>query len=202
VTILNPLYSVDMPIPESLTEMITAPSTAGLWRLRGDLLASGVPPDRHSCLLIAAFHDYLNRLQTGTSSRDFSHLASKLDISAISGVILERLAEAGDSSEMAMGILSGALTEGLMVLATRQHVHAWEGELSAVHRDAAWFLYDQLWRWTVERSPDLAPEDRRLLLDGLFEPALAPAGSGLIKAVLLGRLFQILIVSAVCDDED
>ena len=41
--------------------------------------------------------------------------------SAISGVILERLAEAGDSSEMAMGLLSGALTQRLMVLATRQH---------------------------------------------------------------------------------
>jgi len=113
-----------MSLSESLALVVSEPSPAGLWRLRGDLLGGGVPPDAPILCLIGLFHDYLDRIRTGISSRDYSHLASKLDISAISGVILERLAEAGDSQDMAMGILSGALTEGLMVLATRQHVRA------------------------------------------------------------------------------
>ena len=64
---------------------------------------------------------------------------------------------------MAMGILSGALTEGLMVLATRQHVRAWEGELESVHRKAAWQLYEELWRWSSGRNSDLSPGERRAL---------------------------------------
>jgi hypothetical protein len=129
------------------------------------------------------------------SSRDFSNLASKLDIAAVSGVILDRLAEASNPPALALDLFSGAISEGLMVLATRQHVRAWEGELSTVHRSAAWILYDELWRWTGERSPGIAPPQRRALLDELMAPILAPDSPGLLKAALICRLFQLLIAT-------
>lgn len=184
-----------MPLQDSLALVLAAPSTETLWRLRADLLAAGTPTDSRLLRLLAAFHDYLDRLATGMSSRDFSHLASKLDISAISGVILERLGEAANTSALALELLSGAVSEGLMVLATRQHVRAWEGELAAVHRSATWFLYDELWRWTTDRRPNLAGADRRSLLDELMAPILDPDASGLVKAALICRLFQILIAT-------
>ena len=184
-----------MSLSESLALVVSEPSPAGLWRLRGNLLGGGVPPDAPILCLIGLFHDYLDRIRTGISSRDYSHLASKLDISAISGVILERLAEAGDSQDLAMGILSGALTEGLMVLATRQHVRAWEGELESVHRKAAWELYEELWLWSSGRNPELSPGQRRTLIDALLEPAMTHGTSGLVKAVVIGRLFQIMLIS-------
>jgi len=184
-----------MSLSESVALVVSEPSPAGLWRLRGDLLGEGIPPDAPVVRLIGFFHEYLDRIRTGISSRDYSHLASKLDISAISGVILERLAEAGDSQDMAMGILSGALTEGLMVLATRQHVRAWEGELESVHRKAAWQLYEELWRWSSGRNPELSPGQRRALIEALLEPAIAQGTSGLVKAVVIGRLFQIMLIS-------
>ena len=184
-----------VPLPESLTLVLAAPSADTVWRLRGDLLASESPPDPRLLSLLAAFHDYLDRLATGLSSREFSNLASKLDIAAVSGVILDRLAEASDPPTLALDLLSGAVSEGLMVLATRQHVRAWEGELATVHRSAAWILYDELWRWTGERSPAISPDDRRSLLDELMAPILAPDSPGLLKAALICRLFQLLIAA-------
>jgi len=186
-----------VPLHESLALILTAPSAEAVWRLRGDLLASGKPTDGRLLQLLGAFHDYLDRLATGMSSRDHSQLASKLDISAISGVILEHLAEASDSPKLGLNLVAGALSEGLMALATRQHVKAWEGELAAVHRSAAWVLYDELWRWTEERNPGIEAAGRRELLDQLLAPALDPAQPGLLRAALICRLFQILIAAGV-----
>ncbi len=186
-----------MPLTESLAMLVSDPSPASLWQLRGDLLGEGVGPDARVLGVIAAFYDYLDRVQTGMSSRDYSHLASKLDISAISGVILERLVETRDSSEIATSILAGALSEGLMVLATRQHVRAWEGELSAVHRNAAWVLYDELWRWTAERSPEITPDHRATLIDAVLKPVMDHETPGLVRAVVICRLFQLMIASQV-----
>jgi len=190
-------YDARVPVHESLGLLLAAPSAETVWRLRGELLAAGRTPDERVFALLAAFHDYLDRLATGMSSRDFSHLASKLDISAISGVILERLAEQDSPADLALNLVSGALSEGLMVLATRQHVRAWEGELAAVHRSAAFALYQELWRWSADRSPKLDPAERRRLLDDLVAPAVDPNRPPLVRATLICRLFQLLIASEV-----
>ena len=184
-----------MPVTESLALVLTAPSAEAVWRLRGDLLASGMPPDGRLPALLGAFHDYLDRLATGMSSRDYSQLASKLDISAISGVILERLPEVSDSPKLGLNLMAGAVSEGLMALATRQHVKAWEGELAAVHRSAAWVLFDELWLWTEGRNPEVEAPQRRELLDRLLAPALDATQPGLLRAALICRLFQILIAA-------
>jgi hypothetical protein len=184
-------------LPSSLALLLTAPSAEAVWRLRGDLLEAGTPADSHLLALLGGFHDYLDRLATGMSSRDYSQLASKLDISAISGVILERLAEAADPSKLGLNLVAGAVSEGLMALATRQHVKAWEGELAAVHRSAAWVLFDELWRWTKERNPEIPALERRELLDRLLAPTLDPQQPGLLRAALICRLFQILIAAEV-----
>jgi hypothetical protein len=186
-----------MPLQDSLALVLAAPSAETVWQLRGDLLADGTPSDARVLTVLAGFHDYLDRLATGMSSRDLSHLASKLDISAISGVILERLAEPGESAERALNLVAGALSEGLMVVATRQHVRAWEGELAAVHRSAAWALYGELWRWTSSRSPELDPAARRRLLDDLVAPALDADRPPLLRAALICRLFQLLIAAEI-----
>lgn len=186
-----------MPLNESLVVILTAPSADAVWRLRGDLLEAGTPADEHLLGLLGAFHDYLDRLATGMSSRDYSQLASKLDISAISGVIFERLAEAADPSKLGLNLVAGAVSEGLMALATRQHVRAWEGELAAVHRSAAWVLFDELWRWSSERNPEINATERRGLLDRLLAPALDPQQPGLLQAALICRLFQILIATEI-----
>jgi hypothetical protein len=177
-----------------LSAILVAPTTEALWRVRADLLEARHPKDSDIWSLLSDFHDYLENLATSTSSRDFSHLASKLDISAISGVILERIAEEGEASERALRLLSGLLSEGLMALATRQHVKAWSAEVDAVHRSAAWRLYERIWRWTEGRTPELPPDQRRRLVDSLISPVSSEMAGGMERAVLVGRLFQILLL--------
>ncbi|MGE5235784.1 MAG: hypothetical protein ACM3O7_05515 [Acidobacteriota bacterium] len=186
-----------MPLADALLRLLHGPTPEALWQLRGDVLEAGVPADDRVWTVIGAFRAFLDRLSTNSSSRAYSDLASKMDISALGGVVIEEAMAAADARELAQRMLTGVITEGLAVLATRQHVKAWEGELSAVYRDATWFLYEELWRWAALRRPELAPGDRRRLLDGLLAPLTDPGTAGEVKAVVIGRLFQLLIADAL-----
>jgi hypothetical protein len=187
-------------IRAALTRALSLPTAETLWRLRADLLERGLPPDAGVWAVIDEFRRYLDQLATSTSSREYSHLASKLDVAAVGGVVLEQAFESRGGGDLGFRILSGLLSEGLMVLATRQHVKAWEGELAAVYRSAAWYLYGELWRWAERKKPDLPAAERRRLLDALFEPVHSTQTGGFYKAVLLGHLFQMLLVSYLMDD--
>ena len=183
-----------MTLRRAIASVLTAPTPEGLWELRSRLLEGGVPAQDPIWSIVGEFHRFLDELGTGSSSRDYSQLASKLDISAVGGVVVEQLLEPEDPAETSMRLLSALLSEGLMVLATRQHVKAWEGELSAVYRAAAWYLYGELWHWAAGLKPDLSPDERRRLLDRLLSPALSAETDGTTKAVLLGLLFQVLVL--------
>jgi hypothetical protein len=179
---------------QAAASVLTSPTPAGLWDLRSRLLESGVAVDDPVWSVVGEFHRFLDELGTRSSSREYSQLASNLDISAVGGVVLEQLLEPEDPAETSMRLLTAVLSEGLMVLATRQHVKAGEGELSAVYRGAAWYLYGELWHWAQRLKPDLSPAERRRLLDGLLTPALSDETDGGTKAVLLGLLFQVLVL--------
>ncbi len=141
--------------------------------------------------------NFLDQVATRISSREYSELASKLDVGAVGGVVLAQVLEAEDDRELGLKLLTAVVSEGLMVLATRQHVRAWEGELAAVYRNAAWVLYPELWHWTVGLKPDLPALDRRKLLDDLLGPVHSDATSGFHKAILVGALFQDLLIGTV-----
>jgi hypothetical protein len=161
------------------------------------LLEDGAPPDSEAIGVIGDFFGFLDRFATSTSSRDLNHLASKLDIAAIGGVVLEQLFEKPESHDLAMRVLTGGISEGLMVLASRQYVRAQEGELASLFRQTAWSLFERLWRWTSVTNPDLEAGQRRQLIDRLIDPlrdADFPAGA---KAVLAGRIYQVLLLAHV-----
>jgi len=189
-----------MPVREALTDVLRSPSSDDLWRLRAELLQAGVSGDCGAWRVIDEFQRFLDRLSTGTTSRDYSDLASKLDISAVGGVILEQILESDEAQDLAMRLFTGLISEGLMVLATRQHVKAWEGELAAVYRGAAWYLYQELWRWAEARKPELPARQRRLLLDQLLAPVHSDETGGFAKAILLGLLFQLLLLSYLSEE--
>lgn len=186
-----------MPTPPSLETALTSPTPAALRVLRADLLEGGAAPDDSALEILGEFHAFLDGFATATSSRDLNHLASKLDIGAIGGVVLEQLFESPDPKELAMRVLTGGLSEGLMVLASRQYVRAQEGELAALFRNVAWALYHRLWRWTAEANPDLDAAERRRLLDRITEPLCDAEVPAAIKAILAGRLFQVLLLGSL-----
>jgi hypothetical protein len=190
-----------MQLPESLAALLRAPSAAGAWGLRGDLLARGLDPDHTAFRLLAELNRFLDRLETGTASRDHSERASMMDVGSFGGVVASELLEAEDAGELAQRLLAGAITEGLAVLATRQHVKAWRGELASVYREAAWFLFDELWNWAARRRPGLDADERRRLIDLLLAPARDQNSTAddRGRTVLLCSLFLLLLVDALAD---
>lgn len=190
-----------MQLPESMAALLCAPTAAGAWELRGDLLARGLDFDHAAFRLLAELNRFLDHLETGTASRDHSNRASMMDIGAFGGTVASELAEAEDATELAGRLLAGAITEGLAVLATRQHVKAWRGELASVYRETAWFLYDELWNWAARRKPELDANERRRLIDLLLAPARDEKSStdDRGRTVLLCSLFLLLLVDALAD---
>jgi hypothetical protein len=189
-----------MSIREALAATLASPTAGDLWRLRAELLEAGFPDASRAWIVLGEFQEFLDALATGTTSREYSELASKLDVGAVGGVVLEHVLESDDARELALRLFSGLLSEGLMVWATRQHVKAWKGELAAVHRRAAWYLYEELWRWARELKPELPTGERRRLLDRLLAPARSDEADGISRAVLLGLLFQVLLLSYLAQD--
>lgn len=189
-----------MAVREAVLKALASPSAGDLWRLRSELLQAGLSPDSRVMAVLGEFQGFLDHLSTSTSSREYSELASKLDIGAVGGVVLEQMLESKGAEDLAFRLFTGALSEGLMVLATRQHIRAWEGELSAVYRSAGWYLYQELWRWAERKKPDLPSAERRVLLDGLLAPVRDADGDGMSKAVLLGLLFQLLLLSYLSEE--
>ena len=61
-------------------------------------------------------------------------------------------------------------------------------------RAAAWDLYGELWQLSQHMQPGLSMEDRRLLLDSLLRPVTEPEAPGTVKAMIIGRLYQLLLL--------
>jgi len=119
---------------------------------------------------------------------------SMLDIGAVGAVALENLVTS-DPEDFWKGLVLGGIAEGLMVAASRQYVKGWEVETALVHSQAAWYLTEALWRASSEMQPDLQPEQRWEAIQTLLAPAHDPDVPAPAKAVLLGRIFQVLLIT-------
>jgi hypothetical protein len=82
-----------------------------------------------------------------------------------------------------------------MVAASRQYVKGWSAETGLVHSRAAWILTEALWRTSVQMQPDLPAAERWRAIQSLLAPAYADDVPAPDKALLLGRIFQILLLT-------
>lgn len=178
----------------SFVTLVGQPSPAGLWQLRGDLLQIGVPLETAIWCTLDEFYHFLNELLANATAREYSHFASLLDIGAVGGVALQNLLTREGNHAFWQRLLAGGISESLMVLAARQYVKAWEGEMEGLYRTAAWNLYHALWSSSMELKPDLAPAARRAHLENLLAPLRAENSKGTAKAILIARLYQFLLL--------
>ena len=176
-----------------LTAVFTAPTCAALCGLQAELLQAGQVPNAPVMQLLTHFFNFINTLSASMSARQYSHLATLLDIGAVGGVAIQNLIDTEDASSLWKRLLLGGLGEGLMVLASRQYVKAFEAEIIGVMRESYWILYQSLWTLSQALQPELPPDKRRQLLDTLLNPIQDPAIDNTVKAVLIGRLYQILL---------
>ena len=186
-----------MSFQDLLGRLLTEPSPADLLALQTRLLVAEADPERAAAasraLAVAReFHAYLSELEAKIGARQYSELASLLDIGAVGAVALENLIEASET--LKQRLLLGGLSEVLMIAASRQYVRAWGREMKPVHMRAVWFLRAELWRLSIAGRPDLGAEERVALVDGLLAPALDGDAADEVCLALLGRLFQILLI--------
>lgn len=186
-----------MSFQDLLGRLLVEPSTSDLLALQTRLLVAEGDPQRADAARRALevsreFHTYLSELEAKFGARQYSELASMLDIGAVGAVALENLAEAGES--LRQRVLLGGLSEVLMVFASRQYVKAWGREMEPIHMRAVWFLRAELWRLSVAGRPDIEVEERVTLVDELLAPALESNAPDEICLALLGRLFQVLLI--------
>jgi len=150
--------------------------------------------------IVDAFYDFTNQLVASATAREYSHLASILDMAAVAGVAVQNLLAEKDTEEWWQRFMTGAVSEGMMVLAARQYVKAWEEEMQSDFNKATWFLAQEYWHLSSDLQPELAPARRRELVDQLFLPLTGSQLDGTAKAGLIARLFQVLLLSRLLID--
>jgi hypothetical protein len=180
---------------QALTEVLTQPSPIALWRLRADFLEQGIQDDSRLLAIVDAFYRFINQLVASSTAREYSHIASVLDMAAVAGVAAQNLMDEKDGEEWWRRFVVGAASEGMMVLAARQYVRAWEEEMRSDYNSAAWYLAQEFWHLSADLQPELKPGKRRQLIDQLFEPFSDEQVTGTVKVGLVLRLFQILLVA-------
>jgi hypothetical protein len=81
-----------------------------------------------------------------------------------------------------------------MVLASRQYVKAFKAEIGSICQSAAWYLFGELWQLSAQYQPELEPSVRRQHIEKLLTPIRRQEVDDTAQAVLIGRLFQILLL--------
>lgn len=187
-----------MELRRLIGQVMTSPTPDVLWELHGRLLAAGAEPSLVD--LAGSFQHYLHDLKSKADARQYSELASMLDIGAVGGVAIQNLIGAGKpgagdgADDLVTRLLMGTVSESLMVLASRQYIKGWQSELHSVHSRATWILAGELWRISAEMQPDLTAEERWGHITRLLAPARDSDTRNEVKAVFLSWLFQIVLV--------
>jgi len=191
-----------MPLDSSLALVLTSPSPETLWDLRADLLllAERLPTAERgraewSLAVTSQFHRYLADLQSKMTAHEFSQLASKMDIGSIGLLALQDLVT--ERERLFEKLFLGGLSEGLMVLATLQYAKAWKTEVTLVNDEALWWLFEGLWQVSRRLRPALPAETRRAEIEMLLGPVRAADVEPPVKAAIIARLFQVLLVSSL-----
>jgi len=113
----------------------------------------------------------------------------------VAGIAMQNLMENSDPEGWMNRFLVGAIGEGMMVLAARQYVKAWEEEMKANINAAAWTLSDSFWRISMTLQPELEQEARRNLVDTLVAPIRGDGLKASSKAALIVRYHQLLLLA-------
>jgi hypothetical protein len=181
-------------LQDIIPRVLNEPTPAALRELQGALLAQAPNAVRNRALELAGhFFAYLSELQSKISARDYSEFASRLDVGAMGAVALESIVD-GEGEKLWQRLMLGSVGEILMIAASRQYVKAWREELGPVHAGAIWYLSEALWHASVRGKPDIPAQERWQAIQTMLEPAIDPQEADSQRAVVLGKVFQLLLL--------
>jgi hypothetical protein len=176
-------------------QVMKNPTPQALIELQGALLAldPGEAARDQALETSEQCYAFLTDLQSKLTAKQYSELASMLDIGAVGLVALESLVANGEKN-LWVSLLMGGLAEGLMVAASRQYIKGWKAEAGVVFAQAAWHLNEALWQMSTRLQPGLSPIKRWQSIQSLLAPAHDPDVDNTHKAVLLGLVHQTLLL--------
>ena len=182
-----------MTLKHVLQRVLREPTPENLWALHPVLLAQEAPTAARD--LARMFYCYLSSVRSKLTSKQFSSLAAALAAGSVGVIALQDLIEAFTHNQQhtIQRLLTGGLAEALEIVATAQHVKAWETEFASVHDAAVWCLYEALWQLSAETQPDLPVEQRQALIDGLLSTVRDPGVNSAVRMAVIIRLFQVLL---------
>jgi len=191
-----------MALETSLARLLHRPSAEALWELRAavlDVTDRLTPPARQQAdrtlEVLSRFHDFLAELQSKMTAHEYSQLASQMDMGSIGLLALQDLVT--ERERLLKKLFLGGLSEGLMVLATLQYSKAWQTEVALVNEVARWWMFEGLWQVSRQLRPEVPAKERRTQIDALLAPLGAPDVAPPVKAAVLARLFQVLLVGSL-----
>lgn len=182
-------------LQDATSRIMSKPTPQALIDLQGVLLTSQPPGSSVDQVLDICDHCYsfLTDLQSKLTAKQYSELASLLDIGAVGLIALESLI-AGGEKDFWLSLIMGGVAEGLMVAASRQYIKGWQVEAGLVFTQAVWYLNDALWHMSERMQPDASPQERWQAIQSLLAPARDPEIDSAQKAVLVGLVFQMLLL--------
>ena len=173
---------------------ISNPNPTTLWQLRSELLAGGLEPESPTAAVLNAFYSYLTAVEANLSAQGYTQFASLLNIGAAGAAAFLGLMQEN------LSFLS-LVQDGLNVLASRQYIKGSTADLKRTVLDGGWFVYRALWQLSCRTQAELTPSVRREQLDNLFSPLHEETLDLTTKAVLVGRLYQIVLIMSLNADQ-
>ena len=187
-----------MGIPSSAVRVLSSPSPALLWRLRNDLLEQDVPASDPIFPVIERFHMFLNHLVAAVGKEEYQQFASLLDMGAVGSVVVQNLLAAQGADGLWQRLLADGIHNNVLAMASRAHVQTADLLTRAIYEDAAWFLYEEIWRLSAKMRPGAPEKERRLAVEKVMARVRNPDLDSVIRAVLISYLFEIVLVTHIC----
>lgn len=180
--------------------MLNEPALEVIWETRIELLSAGLPRNCRTWGILDRFYSFVAELRSRLTARQFSELLALMDTKSIWPPMANSFSEAGPETEFAAHLFEDFMSEGLMSLGSISQARNWEIEMSPSFLSAGWKLYEEVWRLLETAKPEQEPSLRRAILDQLLGPIWNHEASGVLRAALIGRLFQIIFAWTVYHD--
>lgn len=178
---------------DNLMTVLTTPTPAAIWQLRGDLLESGWSHDSVLFEIIGRYYTFLDGITATLTAVQYNEWAHWLSIGSGFATLAESYMQVGTSDLMSVLFPSG-ISEALEVFSSHQYVKSAEAQLHTHINQAAYHLYNTFWIISSTAQPHLSNSDRRHHLEHLFN-IIHTTENEMVKGVLIGRLFQYLLLT-------
>jgi len=189
-----------MNVYETILALLNHPTPIGLYRLGALLREQQVtaPEDTQPAFadaleVVSNYYTFLTSIQAKMTAEGYNKLASLLDLGAVGSVTLQNLLV--ERENLLKRLVVGGAGESLLLIGSLQYIKAWEQEARALHEQAAWKLYDALWKLSLAGQPALSSATRRQIIEALLAPCFDTELQATQSTVYVGWMYQLVLLA-------